>query len=323
MNYSIVGIRIRVGLQILRIWSWSLGFIFLSSMISTAACSAMPEPNSDRLQTSFDSQIQYADSRQTVDHQQAFQDLTNADVVYLGETHASPEDHDAQLEIIQELHRRNPRLAIGLEMFQRPFQPILDAYLAGDISADELRQQSEYDQRWGFPWSYYAPILEFAQAQNIPVLALNVPTEITRTVAQSGLEGLDESDLQWIPPASDIRTDNRLYQQMLSAIFHQSHHGHGNSDNVENFFLAQVLWDETMAERIADYWLTHPKTQLVVLAGQGHLVYGYGIPSRVERRLRGVDGFSQRSLLLNPGSAADAPVDENGTPIADYFWINQ
>ncbi|MGJ3252453.1 MAG: ChaN family lipoprotein [Elainellaceae cyanobacterium] len=291
-------------------------------MISTAACNAVPDPNVSKLQILSDSQIQYAGSQQTVDRQQVFQELADADVVYLGETHDSQEDHDAQMAIIQELYQRNPRLAIGMEMFQRPFQSVLDAYLAGDISADELRQQSEYDQRWGFPWSYYAPILEFAHAQNIPVLALNVPAEITRKVARNGLGSLNESDRQWIPPESDIRTDNHLYQQMLSTIFNQSHHGHGNSENFENFFLAQVLWDETMAERIADFWMTNPDTQLVVLAGQGHLVYGYGIPSRVERRLSGVNGFSQRSLLLNPGGDTES-LDENGTPIADYFWITQ
>ncbi|NJN59721.1 MAG: ChaN family lipoprotein, partial [Leptolyngbyaceae cyanobacterium SL_5_9] len=149
-----------------------------------------------------------AASVQTHNVQAALQDLFQADVVYLGETHDSLTDHQAQLQIIQALHGQNPRMAIALEMFQRPYQSVLDRYLAGEISAVELRQQSEFDQRWGFSWAYYEPILEFAKDNGLPVIALNTPTEITRRVADKGLGGLLESDRQWIPPVSEIRTDN-------------------------------------------------------------------------------------------------------------------
>ena len=241
-------------------------------------------------------------------------ELAQADVVYLGETHSSPQDHQTQLEIIQELQRRNPKIAIAMEMFQRPYQGILDRYLAGQLSEQELLEQSEYEQRWGFPWQYYAPILRFAKEKKLSVLALNTPTEVTRKVAREGLESLTPQQRQFIPPFSEIRTDNAEYRQLMLTAFQQHQQsGHGSSAGFERFFLAQVLWDETMAETIAQFLQANPDYQVVVVAGQGHIVYGYGIPSRVARRLNDKQ-LVQRSVLLSPSE--DAP--DTSKPIADF-----
>ncbi|GAB4242510.1 MAG: ChaN family lipoprotein [Elainellaceae cyanobacterium] len=243
--------------------------------------------------------------------------LAQANIVYLGETHDSPADHQAQLQIIQALHQENPQLAIGLEMFQRPFQPFLDQYLQGEISEAQLRKQTEYDDRWGFDWEYYAPILRFAKDNQIPLVALNTPAEVTRTVAQQGLAGLSEADQQYIPPLSEIHTDDDAYRQMIQEVF-AGHHGHSTGSNFDNFFLAQVLWDETMADRIAAFLTENPDQQIVVLAGQGHVVYGYGIPSRVERRLG--SEVTQQSVLFSNSTSEFA--GEAGT-IADHIWLTQ
>ncbi|MBS1202559.1 MAG: iron-regulated protein [Chromatiaceae bacterium] len=41
-----------------------------------------------------------------------------------------------------------------------------------------------------------------------------------------------------------------------------------------------------MADRAARYLMEHPHRTLVVLAGSGHVEYGQGIPSRVQRRVQ-------------------------------------
>ena len=212
-------------------------------------------------------------------------DLAQAQVVYLGETHDRPEDHAAQLTILQALHRQNPNLILGLEMFQRPFQGVIDRYLAGSIDETSLRRDTEYDERWGFDWELYAPLLRFAQAQGIKVLALNTPTEITRKVARQGLDSITEADRRYVPAPADIDTSDPGYRAFLEEIFQQSHHGHGNSAGFENFVAAQVLWDETMAATIADHLRANPTQPVVVLMGHSHGIYGYGIPQRVQRRL--------------------------------------
>jgi len=253
---------------------------------------------------------------QSLHHEEILQKLGQADVIYLGETHDSLEDHQAQLDIIQSLYSQNPKIAVAMEMFQHPFQDVLDAYLAGEITEAQLIEQTEYEQRWGFPWEYYAPILRFAQAQNLPVLAINTPTEITRKVAQEGLESLTNDEKAQIPPLSEIDRQSPAYRQMLREVYEMhAHGGHGNSDSFERFFTAQVLWDETMAFHIAQFLQANPNYQVIVLAGKGHIVYGYGIPNRVARRLQD-SNFVQYSVLFNP--SPDELVKEG--EIADYFW---
>lgn len=221
-----------------------------------------------------------------------------------------------QLETIQYLHKRQPKIAIALEMFQRPDQQFLDQYIAGKITEQELLEKTKYNQRWGFPWEYYAPILSYAKANKLPVSALNTPSEVTRQVAREGLASLTPQQRQFIPPVTEIRTDNAEYRQMILSAFEQHQQaGHGSSADFENFFLAQVLWDETMAEKIAQFHQTRPTYQIVVLAGQGHIVYGYGIPSRVARRLP--KNFVQSSVLLSP------PQEVNpNKPVANFIINN-
>ena len=246
--------------------------------------------------------------------------LASARVVYLAEIHTSEADHAAQLEIIQALQASNGEIAIGLEMFQRPFQPVLDAYLAGDIDEAELIEQSEYETRWGFPWELYAPIVRYAQTHQIPLIALNTPAEITRKVSRNGLASLSGDDLRYIPPLGEIDTKNLDYQAFFAEVtgFGDSDSPHGGAHggfDFDNFFAAQVLWDETMAEGITTFAQANPDTTIVVLAGQGHVVFDFGIPSRVQRRLG--DDLIHYSVILTPSEGLGTAATGE---IGDFFW---
>ncbi len=298
--------------QITKLCAWSLGIFFLCTTPTYAQSVSTPR----QFRT------------QPLTQQQISQELVKANVVYLGETHNSPEDHKAQLEILQALHQQNRKIAIAMEMFQRPDQDILDQYLAGKITEAQLVEQTEYDERWGFPWEYYAPILRFAKTLQLPVLALNTPTEVTRKVARSGLESLTTDERRYIPPLSEIRTDNADYREMARAIYEQHHQaGHGNSTSFERFFTAQVLWDETMAEKIAQFINANPDYQVVVLAGKGHIVCGYGIPSRVTRRINS-NQLVQRSVFFDVPEDTKSEIEEAKDATAsqcaaDYVWQHQ
>ena len=284
-----------------------LGWALFSSAIlfvAPIACSANPIPLT----------VTPGDTS-TPSTQQDIQPLLSADVVYLGEQHDSEADHAAQLEIIEALYAENPDIAIALEMFQRPFQPVIDRYLAGEITEAELVQQTEYLERWGFPWEYYAPFLRFAQANQLPVLALNAPGEVVSKIAREGLESLDEEELRYIPPISDIDTTNEDYRAFVSSVF--GSHGHGDF-NFDNFFAAQVTWDETMAETIATFKQTAPDTLVIVLTGNAHVIYGYGIPDRVARRLG--DSVQQTKVLLN---FPEEFIEGNPDEIADILWYSE
>ncbi|MBV6623537.1 MAG: ChaN family lipoprotein [Rivularia sp. (in: Bacteria)] len=290
--------------RIRKLFALSVGIFFLLS------CSSYAEPTTNSCATQF-SESQCVDNLNKV-----LPELKKADVVYLGETHDSAKDHQNQLKVIQELYKNNKKIAIGMEMFQRPFQETIDKYIAGKITEAEFVKSSEYKERWGFDWELYAPILRFAKENKIPVLALNTPSEISRKVAKGGLEKLTDAEREWIPPVTEINLDNIPYRQMILKAFEQHQRaGHGNSDSANRFFLAQVLWDETMADTIAKFIQTNQNYQVIVLAGQGHIVYGYGIPSRVERRIKDKK-FTQRSVLLSvPGIDS---IEQN-KPVADFI----
>jgi uncharacterized iron-regulated protein len=244
----------------------------------------------------------------TTEQRQILQSLRSANIIYLGEIHNSDTDHQDQLTILQDLHKHQTKVAIGLEMFQKPFQPALDRYLAGQISENELQAQSEYQKRWGFPWENYAPLLRFAKAQKLPVIALNTPTEITRKVAKQGLASLQGDDLKYIPPIAEVDRSNTKYRDLLLASFRQhQQQATANSKSFERFHEAQLLWDETMAATAASFYRQHPQHRLLVIAGQAHISYGHGIPSRVQRRLKDLK-TTQKSVILSSNETWDPAI---------------
>lgn len=280
----------------------------LPSLEQTLRASTLTRPSQPSLQPS--------------ERLQAFtRSLTRSQVIYLGETHDSEWDHQIQLEVLQSLQAQNPKLILAMEMFQRPYQRVLDRYLNGELSEAELVDRTEYPTRWGFPWELYAPILRFSQSKNIPLVALNTPTEVTRKVSRKGLESLTLADRRFIPPLSEIQLGPTRYRDRIQQIYTEMHQGKGNSDGLTRFFQAQVLWDETMADRIAHTVKQYPQHQIVVLVGQGHLIYGDGIPDRVIRRLRGSHPeFSQMTLLLNPDPSLPLEDPVTKRSIADWIW---
>jgi aminopeptidase N len=204
-------------------------------------------------------------------------------IIYVGETHDLFPDHVMELEIIKDLHKRGRTLAIGMEMFQKPFQKVLDDYIAGKIDEAEFLKGTEYFKRWGFDYNLYKPILLFARSENIPVIALNISQEIVDQVFRSGLDSLSEEERKSIPSQMDF--SDEAYRERLKKVFLE----HRDIDNLKTnnfdfFYQAQILWDETMAESADQFLRTHPDDQMVVLAGSGHLAYGSGIPKRVARR---------------------------------------
>ena len=255
-----------------------------------------------------------SDIRFTTPQQKIIGQLQAARIVYLGETHDSESDHQQQLAIIQALFKHKSQVAIGMEMFQSQMQPLLDRYLAGKITATELYEQSEFDKRWGYPWAYYAPILEFAKANRLPVIALNTPGEIARKSARQGLDSLTSTERQSIPSVTEIDRSNAKYQQMIFGSY-QQHAGIVSiaSKSFDRFYTAQLLWDETMAANTANFAKKNPNYQMIVLAGSSHIIYGYGIPDRVLRRLKEPRSI-QKTVLLNLDADLQQP------ELADFIW---
>ena len=227
--------------------------------------------------------------------------------IFIGEVHDRLEHHQNQLRIIQSLYARDPNLAIGVEYLQQPFQQYLDDYIAGRIDEREMLIKTEYFKRWKIDFRLLQPIFEFAREKHIPVLALNIADEIHNKVFKGGMKSLSPQERAQTP--DNIEPANKHYRQRLQAIFDS----HPQGDNFENFVDGVVLWDSAMADTTSRYLNAHPTSRIVVLAGLVHVMYGDGIPERVNHRL----GSNPSAIMLN-GS------DFSGYPgIADYLLATE
>ncbi|HSQ77612.1 MAG TPA: ChaN family lipoprotein, partial [Nitrospirota bacterium] len=175
---------------------------------------------------------------------------------------------------------------------QRPFQKVLDDYIAGAINERQFLKQSEYFKRWGFDFNLYKPILDFARTQKIPVIALNQRTEIIDKVSKNGLDSLADEEKKEVPQKMDFSDDK--YRDRLKDVF-KRHEG-SRDKNFDFFYQAQILWDETMAQSVDEFLKKDPEYRMVVIAGGGHLAFGSGIPKRAFRR----NGLPY-AILLNDG----------------------
>lgn len=233
--------------------------------------------------------------------------LADKRVVFVGETHDRYSHHLNQLAVIRELYQRHPGLVIGLELFQQGSQQHLDDYVAGGISEEEMLRNTEYFSRWKFDYRLYRPVLQYAREKGLKLLALNVPAELTRKVARKGFEGLDPGERAELPEIDDA---GEAYRDRLRSIHEQ--HPQGDDQAFEHFVQAQLLWDESMAERAAAFLHRHPDRHMVLLAGSGHLAYGTGIPSRLMRRID-----VATALVLND------PQEELTPDIADFVLLTK
>ncbi len=204
--------------------------------------------------------------------------LATADAVFVGERHNDPQTHVFERRALEELAKRAktpPTLA--LEMFERDVQTVMDDYLAGRSDEAAFLKDSR-------PWPNYAtdyrPLIEFAKAHKLQIVASNVPRPLASKVGKEGLAAVKDtlSPLLVLAPHDD-------YWQRFSATMAGMSETHGgakmDADTIARFYEAQVLKDEMMADSIVAALDRSPGTTVYHVNGQFHSDYGGGIPRRV------------------------------------------
>ncbi len=236
-------------------------------------------------------------------------DISDSQVIFIGELHSEKSHHQFQLSVIEALNNNRKSLAIGLEMFREIDQKILDDWVAGRLD-DNSFIRSFYDN-WGINWGLYKDIFLFAKKNNIPLIGLNVPKEITKKVGKSGFESLTREELKNLPPNVTCQIDRR-YMELLKLVFQ---HKNENNKEFNNFCEAQVLWDQAMAYYLDRYLKSKKDVTVVVLAGTIHS-WKYGIPKQLEKFGR----YKITSIVQdNPFySNKDVTIDE-----ADYMVLHR
>jgi hypothetical protein len=215
-------------------------------------------------------------------------------------------------------------------MLPAPMQPILDDYVTGRIDEATFLSRTDWAHTWGFPFAQYRPLFDTARRLGLRAYALNAAPELPRALAQRGLSGLSAEQRQQLP---EMVPGPAPHRAQLEAAFEahpgvhpRIHSEHGISDGktgagspdaaretLERFYLAQLAWDETMAEQIHRA-LSAPGAprQLLVVLGAGH-ARRFAVPQRLARR----QGRTVRDVVLlvdaleppTPGALPLAPVD--------------
>lgn len=230
------------------------------------------------------------------------QKLAKHRVVFVGEQHTDYGDHLNQLAIIKSLHKTwGNKTSIGLEMIQQPYQSFLDNYISGKISQHKMLRGVEWYDRWKYDFRLYRPIFDYAKENNIPLVALNIPKELTKRITKVGIKGLNHKERSLLPQVLD--KSNPAYRARLQSVFGM--HSHTSSKGFEKFFEAQMAWDEGMAFGAAKYLKKNPAKHMVILAGGGHIINREGIPSRLDRQIH-----STSAVVLN--HAGDLPSSQQG-----------
>jgi len=245
--------------------------------------------------------------------------LDGQKVVCVGEDHPNPHHHWVQLEVMSKLAEqvKDRKLALGMEMFQRPFQGILDDYAAKRIDEASLLSRSAWEDRWGYDYGFYGPTIRRAVLAGAALVALNAPRELTRKIAHQGVSSLSPDEKAQLPQLDlDDKAHRAWWDDLMSSMDEGGHahgqaHAEGSDDEkqadmpaADNVYMAQVVWDETMAESAVKWLQATPNGLIVVLAGNGHC-HDSAIVGRIKRR--GINEVvSVRPVLDTEGNVAEA-----------------
>jgi uncharacterized iron-regulated protein len=243
-------------------------------------------------------------TNQVVTLEQIITDLGDVQKIFIGEIHDRKSHHDAQLQIISELHKKGVSIAVGLEMFRRDGQPQLDRWVAGEIEEAEFARI--FAQHWS-DWHLYRDIFVYARDNRIPLLGLNIERDVVSLVARNGFTSLSDQQREKLPLAVCNVSDT--YRNFMRRTL--SGHPHAGTA-FENFCEAQILWDASMAENLIDYLDVNPKKTVVVLAGNGH-AWKHGIPEQLARL-----GYDNSRVLL-PEVPGRIDLQHSSADEADYL----
>jgi hypothetical protein len=138
-------------------------------------------------------------------------------------------------------------------------------------------------------------------------------------VGQQGITGLSPEDRAKLPEMDLSDKEHRHYMESI----YKSHQA-GSAKDFENFYQAQCLWDEAMAETLFRFLQStegRGKTVLVIV-GSGHVAFDFGIPKRLHRR----NPILYKTIILKEWKKKvedDFNLNKVSSPLAHFLWITK
>ncbi|MBA4422011.1 MAG: hypothetical protein C0390_02775, partial [Syntrophus sp. (in: bacteria)] len=167
-------------------------------------------------------QIVHMPTGAVVSAAQMFALAGDARIVYFGETHDNPASHRLELQLLQALAKLHPgRQALGMEMFPRAQQPVLDRWVAGELSERAFLRQSRWFENWGMDFAYYRDLLNFARERRIPVIALNAEKDLVGAIRGKTPDQLSTEEQARLP---ELDLNDPYQRGLVAAIFGDHSH---------------------------------------------------------------------------------------------------
>lgn len=250
---------------------------------------------------------------------EAFADMiAESDVVYVGESHDQKFAHLAQLEALKILaFAKKNKVIVGFEMLNSGLQPVLEKYAAGKISEKEFLESADWKKEWGFDFGLYKPLFDYIRKNKLKAAALNVPRAAIKKIARGGMGALSPEEKKAMPKKVEINHD-----PLYIAYLRSTYGGHGDNPMAkvitwDNYLLSMAAWNEGMADSAVKAMKKHKGHAMLVIAGNGHVVYNAGIPFSIRNR---VPGLKHLSVYTEDIEKAEA-FREEPSPLADLVWF--
>lgn len=151
-------------------------------------------------------------------HDQLIEAAAGKSVVMLGEVHPNIEHHRWQLSAIGALHGRRPNMVLGFEAFPRAVQPVLDRWVAGELTEEQFLTETAWTKNWGFDPELYLPMFHFARLHRVPIVALNVERDFVSRIRDEGLDNIPEEERRGL---TEPKAPSDAYLDSLAEVFSQ------------------------------------------------------------------------------------------------------
>ena len=207
-----------------------------------------------------------------------FSHIPTQGIILLGEHHENRAHHQWQLNVLTAMHKKQPNMAIGLEMFPQYLQKILDEWVDGKIDKETFIRRSQWDEIWAYDFEDYFPLFKFAQDKRIPLLAINVQKALLQMSRQVGWKNIPVDHRQGI---TDPAQPSKNYLRQLAVSFRRHFDPNTKVDKqaFSRFVEQQLLWDRAMAQGLAKNKAKYPL--IIGLLGSWHIINGFGVPHQL------------------------------------------
>jgi hypothetical protein len=206
-----------------------------------------------------------------------------------------------------------------MEFFEADTQAALDAYLTGRIDEPAFLEQARQSPAYA---RSHRPLIELSRAAHLPVIAANAPRRLVQAYRKSGLAyeeyraGVDAEQRRWLPLCSEYLEGP--YRERFAAVIRSHVPPAGpasqpatqptsrpatapasqpvtrpastmptdmpSATDWESFYEAQLLWDEAMAEAVANFRARFTRHRVLLIVGSFHVARDGGTAVKLHQR---------------------------------------